>query len=150
MDAQDWQARRRTWFVIFGGMATSVVLYRVLLAAVGSGPVPPTASVLRAAFYVAAASSLLASIAWTRSRLEPPAGDPGEPPPREPQPPIPQFMTASVVAMALAEGSSVLGFVLVCCGAGSPAEYLAFGAGTFLVLALVILPRGLRYWSGFS
>lgn len=144
-----WQTRRMVWFVIFGGMATSVILYRVVLGLLGPQPAPPDASTLRTVFYVAAALTLLGSIAWTRRRLEPPA-DTESMPSSSPQPPIPQFMTASVVAMALAEAASVLGFVLVCSGAGAAAEYLAFGAGTFLVLALVILPRGLRYWGAWE
>jgi hypothetical protein len=148
-DPIPWQTRRLTWFVIFGGMASSVILYRVILGLLGPQPAPPNASTLRIALYAAAALTLLASIAWTRSRLEPP-GDTESMPSSSPQPPMPQFITASVVAMALAEASSVLGFVLVCTGAGAAAEYLAFGAGTFLVLALVILPRGLKYWGSFS
>jgi len=145
-----WQTRRLTWFVIFGGMATSVILYRVVLGLLGPQPSPSGASTLRTALYAAAALTLLGSIAWTRSRLEPPAESGMPSPTPAPQPPMPQFMTASIVAMALAEASSVLGFVLVCSGAGAAAEYLAFGAGTFLVLALVILPRGLKYWGAFS
>ncbi len=148
-DPIPWQTRRLTWFVIFGGMATSVLLYRVVLGLLGPQPAPPHASTLRTVFYVAAALTLLGAIAWARSRLEP-ALEAESMPSSSPQPPIPQFVTASVVAMALAEASSVLGFVLVCSGAGAAPEYLAFGAGTFLVLALVILPRGLRYWGSWE
>jgi hypothetical protein len=52
--------------------------------------------------------------------------------------------------MALAELSATVGFALVVARICTAAEYLAFGAGSFLVLALVILPRGLRYWASWQ
>lgn len=141
-----WRASRLTWYLILAALLSSCVLYRVVLALLPlpAGVTHPSA--LRTALYVGAAAALLMSIAWTRKALEPPASDPGG----FPGPALPRFMAASVVAMALAEAAAALGFVLVASGAGSPAEYLAFGAGGFLVLALVILPRGLRYWSAWA
>lgn len=148
--AVPWQVRRLTWFVIFGSLASSVILYRVVIALSGPRPMTPAPSTLRTVFYVVAVLGLLASIAWTRSRLEPPGDSPGDLPSGTPRPSMERFMTASVIAMTLAETSAVLGFALVFMGLGTAAEYLSFGAGTFLVLALVILPRGLRYWGDWQ
>src|SRR5439155_21385310 len=125
---------------------SSCILDRFWLALLALPPVPTHGSPLRTVLYGSGGASLLAAIAWSRSRLEPPP----VPVDDSPFPPLPRFMAASIVAMALAGLSPLLGFVLVASRAGSAAEYLAFGAGGFLVLTLVILPRGLAYWSAWE
>jgi F0F1-type ATP synthase membrane subunit c/vacuolar-type H+-ATPase subunit K len=56
------------------------------------------------------------------------------------------FTYRFIVGAALIETSAVLGFVLVMMGAPL-ADYLPFGAGTLLMMTVVALPTGLRYWS---
>ena len=119
-----------------------VVLFMVREPASGLG-VP--ASWMRLAFPLAGALALLLSIGWTRSRV--PDGQPREdgtlPTPAE-------FSQASIVGMAMAEASAVLGFIWCLWSGNGWREYLPFGLGSLLALALVSLPRGLAYWSAWE
>jgi hypothetical protein len=148
VDPAPWRTRRLTWFTVFGGMAASVIFYRIVMALIPPQTLAANGSTIRIAFYILAPLSLILSIVWTRTRLEPAADSSGSTEP--PQPPPERFLGLSIIAMAQAEMSAIMGFVLYFMGAIAPAEYLAFGAGTFLVLALVILPRGLAYWGAWQ
>lgn len=100
---------------------------------------------MRIAFPVAGALALLLSIGWTRSRV--PDGQPREggtlPAPGE-------FVTASIIGMAIAEAAAVLGFIWCFWSGTGWREYLPFGLGALLALALVSLPRGFGYWAAWE
>ena len=127
-------------------MMLATVTYAVVLAlrtpATGLGTPEPW---MRFAFPGAGALALLLSIAWTRSRV--PDGAPRDggalPAPAE-------FSTASIVGMAMAEASAVLGFTWCVLSGNGWREYLPFGLGTLLVLTLICVPRGLAYWTAWE
>lgn len=142
-------ARRTGWFIVLGSLCASCVLYRVVLQflALPADSASARLEFVRPLFYALAGFVLTASILWTRWKL-PNDGDQmmddsgatvALPPER--------FFAQSVVAMALAELSAVLGVALVLVTRAPANESVGFAAGGFLVLVLVILPRGLKYWA---
>jgi len=61
--------------------------------------------------------------------------------------PSPQaFQSKSIAAAAIAVSASVVGILYFFLGS-KPADYIPFAVGTLLVMALYIIPQGLKYWS---
>lgn len=135
-------ANRLTWLVVTGAFALATVVYAVfafttLPPGAGSRLPEPLGTMLP----VVAAVDLLAAIAWTKFGWRGTrAGDGAALVPPE------RFMQYSVVSLALAESAAIIGFVQVTAGA-RPMLYLPYGAAALLVIALVIAPAGLGYWS---
>jgi hypothetical protein len=147
-DAPPVAVRRTGWFLVLGSLCASCVLTRVVLAfaALPADAGADRMAFVRPLFYALAGFALTASVLWSRWKL-PDDGDEtmdesGATAPLAPE----RFFTMSLVAMALAELSAVLGFVLVLVTRAPANESVGFAAGGFLVLVLVILPRGLKYW----
>jgi len=134
-------ASRTVWVVLTGAFALATVFYAILGFVIHGQPtgagVPAPLGTL---FPVIAVVDLLAAIAWTRFGWRGTRAGEG------PMVPPERFMQYTVVSLALAESVAIIGFVQVVAGA-PPMTYLPYGLATLLVIALVILPAGLGYWS---
>ena len=140
---------RAQWNTIFFSMVAAVPTYGIviwiILDSATQRPEPP--SMLRVLFPLLAASLLTASCVWMMARSRAwadraPGGSSHLPTPQE-------FQVGAIVAMALAEASAVVGFVLFMLG-GPPGDYTGYGAGTLAVLLGVILPRANAYWNAWE
>lgn len=61
-----------------------------------------------------------------------------------------QFQRSSVVALALAESSSVIGFLQFFLGPFTWRDFVPFGLTTVLAILIGVLPAGLRYWNAYE
>ena len=129
------------WLVLFGAMASSVLVYGAVAFLFGPSGEPPEATrPLRMALWGVAVVALFVAqrlIAPFRKAL---AGGPGEAPPD-----AKAFFGRSVAALALAEAAAILGLVLVFVG-GSRSDFLLLGMLALLVDFAIILPAGLAFF----
>lgn len=142
---------RTVWFILFGALSASILMYGVVAAVLTSGaerpaPAPTVHELLRPLFY--GISLVLLGLATVLPRLL--AGGAGsasrnDPIQRSPRPTSRAFLTGSIVALALSEAAAVLGLVL--CLLGEPiTEFVLFAAAALGFNLLYVLPQGLRYW----
>ena len=127
-----------SWLVLFGGMASSVLVYGAVVILFGRpGEPPETTRPLRMALWGVALVSLFAAqrlIAPFRKAF---AGAPGAA-----APDAKAFFGRSVSALALAEAAAIIGLVLAFVG-GSRSDFLLLGMLALLVDFAIILPAGL-------
>lgn len=140
---------RRTWLIIFAALVWTVFIYGLMAFLLDLSPSrqsptgrPPDPTALRPIFYGLAVLALVASAGWLHFSTYGKIGGEGRKVELSPS----EFQTNSIVALALAEACVILGLALFFLGAPLR-ELLIFGAGTLLVDLLVILPRGLAFWS---
>jgi hypothetical protein len=130
------------WLVLFGAMASSVLVYGAVAFLFGPpGEPPETTRPLRMALWGIALVALFAAqrvIAPFRKAI---AGDP-QASPHDAR----VFFGRSVGALALAEAAAILGLVLVFVG-GSRSDFLLLGMLALLVDFAIILPAGLAFFA---
>jgi len=130
------------WLVLFGAMASSVLVYAVIAFVLGRpGEPPETTRPLRMALWGVALVALFAAqrlVAPFRRAL---AGGPAAAP-RDAR----AFFGRSVAALALAEAAAILGLVLVFVGGGR-SDFLLLGTLALLVDFAIILPAGLAFFA---
>ena len=139
---------KQTWLIIFGSLAFSVLIYGLLAFLIQNSQSPrvvsPNLPTLRIVVTGLALASLLAAMAWLHLATAGKMGDsdapiltPGE------------FQTQSIIAMALTEACTLMGFLLFFLG-NTLQEFAPSIVASLLVYLGYILPKGLRYWAAWE
>jgi hypothetical protein len=132
---------RLSWLVLFGAMASSVLVYGAVAFVFGRPGEPPEATrPLRMALWGVALAALLVAQRLIVPFRKADAGDPAAPPDAK------AFFGRSVAALALAEAAAIVGLVLVFVG-GSRSDFLLLGTLALLVDFAIILPAGLAVFT---
>ena len=125
------------WLILVTGLTASIPLYFVVVFVLASsdGPGAPPSLALRFAFYGAAfALSLLALL------VAPRVGDD-----RATALPFDAFLRRTVMSLAIAETSAILGLILFFLGRNL-GDFLVLAGLALAVILLGIVPRGLRWF----
>jgi len=125
------------WIILVAGLTASIPLYAVVafvLASSGAPPAPPPLGV-RYAFYGAAFALALLALA-----LAPRVGSDAAS-----APPFAEFLRRTIISLAIAETSAILGLVLFMMGRNL-GDFLVLAGLSLTVILLGIVPRGLRWF----
>lgn len=128
---------RARWLVLVAGLTASIPLYAVVAFVLASGGAPPvTASFgVRAGFYAAAFGlALLALVLAPRVGTDVATS-----------PPYPEFLRRTLVSLAVAETSAILGLVLFMLGRNL-GDFLVLAGLALAVILLGVVPRGLGWF----
>lgn len=125
------------WIVLVAGLTASIPLYAVVafvLASSGPAPAPPPLGVRYAVYGAAFALALLALALAPRVGIDAASG-----------PPFAEFLRRTIVSLAVAEASAILGLVLFVMGRNL-GDFLVLAGLALAVILLGIVPRGLRWF----
>jgi len=126
------------WLVLVAGLTASIPLYAVVafvLASSAAAPVAPAPAGLRYGFYGAAfAMALLALAVAPRVGTDSATALPFD-----------VFLRRTLISLAIAETSAILGLVLFFLGRNL-ADFLVLAGLALAVILLGIVPRGLRWF----
>lgn len=133
---------RLSWLVLFGTMASTVLVYGVVAFLFGRPGEPPESTrPLRMALWGVALVALFAAQRLIAPFRTATAGEPASAGPGSRA-----FFTRSMAALALAEAAAIVGLVLVFVG-GSRSDFLLLGMLALLVDFALILPAGLAVFA---
>ncbi len=133
---------KRAWYTLFLSMCASVALFAGASFALSRpGATNDTSGGLVSTAYALAALMLLGSAAVAALQMRPRATMRG----RTEWPAVKEFQNSTILSLALSEVATVLGFVIV--GLKAPSEFMMFPAASLVVNLLVVLPRGMQFWS---
>lgn len=150
---------RRTWLIIASALAVTPLCYGLVITMLpGTTPIPPIFynPVPRPFFWLVAGAAVVASIAWTHVRLRVPMDAATDTPSRAQLLAPAEFQRRSIVSLALAEVACIVGLVeamlykTVMYRTPALVEFLPFAGATMLVVALDVVPLGLKYWSAWA
>ncbi len=136
---------RLTWLTIVFAFIGSLVMYGMLaytLDSSGARAVTEGLETIRLPISLLAIFVLLASIVWAQLRLTVHAMSPSSAtdllPPQK-------YIANTLISLALAEACAIVGLLMFFLGA-SYGEFLVFVVPSAVVMAVVILPKGIAYW----
>lgn len=125
------------WLVLVAGLTASIPVYAVVVFVLASGGAPPADAPpgLRYALYGAAFALALAALA-AAPRVGADLAS---------SPPFPAFLRRTILSLAIAETSAILGLVLFMLGRNL-GDFLVLAGLALAVILLGIVPRGLRWF----
>jgi hypothetical protein len=141
---------RLIWLIIVSALVVSVVLYGLLLLVIahgGSSQLDTGQPSVRIWFAGIATLLLFASLLWMRWKMTFDEAPSATIPSASSLPGPETYLTRSMVALALAEMPSILGFVMCLVFGGRLSDYAPFGVGSLAVILFGIAPRGEHYWA---
>ncbi len=146
------QHAKATWFIIYGALTLSVLIYGLLVyffEQTGNRPASTDAvhAIIRPILYAVDGVALILAVVMPKRMVSKQTPvDPQMPIGSTPLPSPPVFLQATITALSFSESCAVSGLFLFFLG--EPAkEFWNFASLTLVFNLAYILPKGIQYWS---